>query len=71
MVTKHISIGLEYLYTDINDDDYSVGVTAGPGIVAPTANPFVAADGTGGTNMRPRDQSLNYHAMRGTVNFRF
>jgi len=61
MVLKNISIGMEYLYTDINDKDYAV--TA----VTPTGVPF----GTGGTNMRPRDQGFNYHAIRGTVAFRF
>jgi outer membrane immunogenic protein len=61
MVMKNISVGMEYLYTDINDDDYSVTLTGGPfSLVSP-----------GGTNLRPRDQSLNYHAVRGTVAFRF
>lgn len=61
MVTQHISIGLEYLYTDIDDDKYSVTATT------PAGAPFLAS----GTNMRPRDQSFNYHAVRGTVAFRF
>ncbi len=57
MVTKKVSIGLEYLYTDINDDKYTVTAVGGP-------------FGTG-TNMRPGDQGFNYHAVRGSVNFRF
>lgn len=61
MVTKHISVGMEYLYTDIDDDKSFV--TA----VTPTGAPF----GTAGTNMRPTDQSFNYHALRGSVAFRF
>lgn len=61
MVTKKISIGMEYLYTDINaDKSYVTAVT-------PAGIPF----GTGGTDMRPTDQSFNYHAIRGSVNFHF
>ncbi|MCE7797679.1 outer membrane beta-barrel protein [Sphingobium sufflavum] len=67
MVTKQISIGLEYLYTDINDDKTFVTAVTPASIANPTGVPF----GTGGTNLRPRDQSFNYHAIRGTVNFRF
>ncbi|HEX7822114.1 MAG TPA: outer membrane beta-barrel protein [Sphingobium sp.] len=57
MVTQKISIGLEYLYTDIDDDKYFVTAVGG-------------AFGTG-TNMRPSDQGYNFHSVRGTVNFRF
>jgi outer membrane immunogenic protein len=57
MVARHISVGMEYLYTDINDDKSFVTAAGGP-------------FGTG-TNMRPTDQSFNYHAVRGSVNFRF
>lgn len=57
MITKHISLGMEYLYTDVKDKNYSVTAVGG-------------AFGTG-TDMRPADQRLNYHAVRGTVNFRF
>lgn len=61
MVTKQVSIGLEYLYTNIKDDDYFVTATTAAGA------PF----GTGGTNMRPGDRNFNYQAVRGTVAFRF
>jgi outer membrane immunogenic protein len=60
MVTKNISLGLEYLYTDINDKDYAVTATGGPFSLAGTS-----------TQMRPADQKFNYHAVRGSVNFRF
>ncbi|MET0241483.1 MAG: outer membrane beta-barrel protein [Sphingobium sp.] len=57
MVLKNVSIGMEYLYTDLDDKKYFVTATGGP---------FGA-----GTNMRPADQGFNFHAVRGTVNFRF
>ncbi|HEX7854256.1 MAG TPA: outer membrane beta-barrel protein [Sphingobium sp.] len=66
MVTRHISIGMEYLYTDINDDKSFYAVGAG---TAPATNPFLLT--SGGTNMRMSDQSFNYHAVRGSVNYRF
>ncbi|MFT3964354.1 MAG: outer membrane beta-barrel protein [Sphingobium sp.] len=66
MVAKNISIGMEYLYTDINDDKSYF--SAGQGS-APATNPFVLT--SGGTNFRQNDQSFNYHAVRGSVNFRF
>ncbi|MET0365516.1 MAG: outer membrane beta-barrel protein [Sphingobium sp.] len=66
MVAKNISIGMEYLYTDINDDKSYVAVGQGS---APVTHPFIQT--SGGTNLRSADQSFNYHAVRGSVNFRF
>ncbi|HEX7872706.1 MAG TPA: outer membrane beta-barrel protein [Sphingobium sp.] len=66
MVTSKVSIGLEYLYTDIDDDKSYIAV--GQGSALPT-HPFVQT--SGGTNLRGSDQSFNYHAVRGSVNFRF
>ncbi|MBA3942751.1 MAG: hypothetical protein C0520_16230, partial [Sphingopyxis sp.] len=44
MVTNNISVGLEYLFTDLKDKDYAVNV--GPGTAPPT-NPFlIEAGGT-------------------------
>ncbi len=57
MVARNISVGMEYLYTNFKDDDYYVTATGGP---------FGA-----GTRMKPSDDDFNYHAIRGTVSFRF
>lgn len=66
-VTKHISVGLEYLYTQLNDDDYTVRV--GPG-TAPATNPFLLVNAAG-TDIRRSDPYFRWHSMRATVNFRF
>lgn len=67
MVTRNISVGMEYLYSNFKDKDYFVAV--GPGTAGPT-NPFLLVN-SGGTNMKPSDNDFNYHSIRGTVSFRF
>lgn len=66
MVAKNLSVGLEYLYTDVKDDDYTVNV--GPGTAAPT-NPFLLNGG--GTNIQRSDPHFRTHSVRGTMSFRF
>lgn len=66
MLTRNIGIGIEYLYSSYNDDDYVVAV--GPG-TAPETNPFLLE--SGGTDMRLSNDRFNYHTLRGTVSFRF
>lgn len=66
MLTRNIGLGLEYLYSSYNDDDYTVAV--GPG-TAPATNPFLI--GSGGTDMRLSDDRFDFHALRATLNLRF
>ncbi|NCP13084.1 MAG: porin family protein [Sphingomonadales bacterium] len=66
MLTRNIGLGLEYLYSSFNDDDYTVAV--GPG-TAPATNPFLIENG--GTDMRLSNDRFDYHALRATVNLRF
>ncbi len=66
LVTKNISVGLEYLYTDIKDNDFVVNV--GPGTAPPT-NPFLLNGG--GTNFNRSDTHFRTHSVRGTLGFRF
>ncbi|MDO9369140.1 MAG: outer membrane beta-barrel protein [Sphingopyxis sp.] len=66
MVTNNISLGLEYLYTDVKDDDYVVNV--GPG-TAPVTNPFLLNGG--GTNIQRSDPHFRTHSVRGSLSFRF
>jgi outer membrane immunogenic protein len=66
MVTKQVSLGLEYLYNRYRDNKYHVAV--GPG-TAPATNPFLL--GGGGTNIRPSDTDFAFHSLRATVGFRF
>ncbi|WP_188237135.1 outer membrane protein [Sphingopyxis sp. LK2115] len=66
MLTNNIGIGLEYLYTDVKDNDYVVNV--GPG-TAPATNPFLLNGG--GTDIRRSDPHFRTHSVRGTLSFRF
>lgn len=61
------SIGVEYLYTNLKDDDYQVQAGAG---TAPATNPFLLA-GAGGTDFRRSDDRFDFHAIRATAAFRF
>ncbi len=66
MVTNNIGIGLEYLYTDVKDNDYVVNVGAG---TAPATNPFLLNGG--GTDIRRSDPHFRTHSVRGTLSYRF
>lgn len=66
MVTDNISLGIEYLYSQYNDDKYYVSVAQG---TAPATNPFVL--GGGGTNIKQSDNNFNVQSLRASVNFRF
>lgn len=66
MLTRNLGLGVEYLYSSFNDDDYVVAV--GPG-TAPATNPFLLQ--SGGTDMRLSNDRFNYHTLRATVNLRF
>ncbi len=65
-VTDNITMGLEYLFTSYNDDDYVVNV--GPGTAGAT-NPFLLA--SGGTDMKRSDPDFDLHSIRLTAAFRF
>ena len=65
-VTDNITMGLEYLFTRYNDDDYVVNV--GPGTAGAT-NPFLLA--SGGTDMKRSDPDFDLHSIRLTAAFRF
>jgi outer membrane immunogenic protein len=66
-IGNHISVGLEYLFTDLKDDKARVAVGAG---TAPATSPFLLA-GAGGTDFRRSDDQFRWHSVRATVAFRF
>ena len=66
MLARNIGIGLEYLYSSFNDDEYVVAV--GPG-TAPETNPFLLD--SGGTDLRLSNDRFDYHSLRASVNLRF
>ncbi len=66
MLTNNISVGLEYLYSDVKDDDYRVNV--GPGTAPPT-NPFLLNGG--GTDIQRSGSHFRTHSVRGAISYRF
>lgn len=66
-VTDNFSVGLEYLYTELQDDDYIVRV--GPGTAPPT-NPFRIVN-PAGTDVRRVDEDFAINALKLTATFRF
>lgn len=66
MITPNIGLGLEYLFTDIKDNDFIVNVTQGS---AAATNPFLLNGG--GTNFQRSDSHFRTHAFRATLNYRF
>lgn len=66
MVTNNISVGLEYLYTDLKDKDYVVNVGAG---TAPPTNPFLLNGG--GTDIQRSNPHFRTHSVRGSLSLRF
>lgn len=64
-ISKHISLGVEYLFTRLEDKDYRVNAAGGP-----ATSPFTQG-GASGTDFARSFDYLRTHTMRATVNFRF
>lgn len=66
-VMENFSVGLEYLFTRLDDDDYAVRV--GPG-TAPVTNPFRIVN-PNGTDMRRTDTDFDINTVKLTAAWRF
>lgn len=62
----NLSLGLEYIYTRLKDDDFGV-TAAGP---APAGNPFLLVN-AGGTDFRRSQERFKTHSVRLTTSYRF
>ena len=60
-----VSVGLEYLYTSLDDEDYVVRASGGP-----VGGPFTSVN-TGGTDLTRSEDSFDIHALRATAAYRF
>lgn len=65
-LTNDVTLGLEYIYTNLEDDGSTVRV-AGP---APATNPFLLVNANG-TDMRRSEDEFNIHSVRVTASYRF
>jgi opacity protein-like surface antigen len=61
------SLGVEYLFTSLDDGDYEVAV--GPG-TAPATNPFLIVNPTG-TDMRRSNDDFEFGAINATLSWRW
>lgn len=66
-ITENISIGVEYIFTELDDDDARVRLGRG---TAPTTNPFVLANASG-TDFARTDPKFRWNSVRAVANFRF
>ncbi|PXA98067.1 hypothetical protein DMC47_10575 [Nostoc sp. 3335mG] len=66
-IGRNFSLGVEYLYTRYNDDDFTV--RAGAGTAVP-ASPFLLGNANG-TDLIRSDNRFDHHAIRATAAFRF
>jgi outer membrane immunogenic protein len=66
-VSDSMSLGVEYLYTSLNDNDYAVRVSPG---TAPATNPFLLTN-VNGTDITRSDDRFDFHTVRAVANFRF
>jgi outer membrane immunogenic protein len=65
MVTKHIGVGLEYLYNRYHDDNYFVQVSQAPAPSAANPGPGV------GTRFKMSDGDYDWHSIRATLSYHF
>lgn len=63
--TPEVSLGLEYLYTSLQDDGASVRASGGP-----VGGPFTATNGSG-TDFRRTNEDFEVHSVRVAATYRF
>lgn len=68
LITRNLSLGLEYLYTDLQDDEFRVRLSSGS--ATPATNPFILGNPLG-TDFARSDDRFRYHAARATIAYRF
>lgn len=66
-LSDSLSLGVEYIYTSLDDGDYVV--RAGPG-TAPATNPFLLANASG-TDLTREDDRFDFHTVRATLSYHF
>jgi outer membrane immunogenic protein len=66
-VHRHLSIGLQYLYTSLKDDGARLNVSRG---AQPATNPFILVN-SGGTDLMRSHSRFATHNVSATANFRF
>ena len=60
-ITERVSLGIEYLYTNLGSDDFNVRFTSGP----------FAATPAGFTDARGSDRRFDFHTLQAKLSYRF
>jgi len=66
-MTQQISFGLEYLYTDLGDNDFNANLQGGPFGGAGGA----AGSNADGTNLTGSDEDFDFHTVTAKISYRF
>lgn len=66
-ISNNISVGVEYIFTHVDDDNARVRLGRGSG---PATNPFVLVNASG-TDFARSDPNFRWHSARAVANFRF
>ncbi len=66
-LSNSLSLGVEYIYTSLNDGDYTVRASQG---TTATGSPFII-DNPNGTDIRRGDDRFEIHSVRATIAYRF
>ena len=66
LLSRHLGLGIEYLYNHYRDNKYYVAVTQG---TAPATNPFLL--GGGQTNIKDSNPNYNFHTVRAVLAYHF
>lgn len=64
-VSSRVTLGVEYLFTSLNDDEYRLRVAGGA-----ANNPFILGN-AGGANFRRGNEDFEAHSLRVTLGYRF
>ena len=64
-ITENVSLGLEYLYTRLDDDGYTIRASGGP-----AGGPFTSVNGAG-TDFNRTSDEFNIHSVRMAATYRF
>lgn len=64
-VNSRVTVGIEYLFTSLNDDDYRLRVAGGA-----AGNPFILGN-AGGADFRRSNEDFEVHSFRLTLGYRF
>jgi outer membrane immunogenic protein len=67
-IGSNVALGVEFLHTDLKDDDYRV--RASRGTATPPTNPFILGNASG-TDFARSDDRFRHQSIRATLSYRF